>query len=144
MATARQVEAFLLSREWRDADDGVEIVLWARAKEAPVRVRLRRQEAVMFVPRTAVTRDGRRVPRALATMEGDPVDALYFRRQRDLVEERTRLRELGELTLESDVKPSDRYVMERFVTGALRVEGVVSERRGVLHFDDPRVKAADV
>ncbi|MBX3208955.1 MAG: DNA polymerase II [Labilithrix sp.] len=144
MATARQVEAFLLSREWRDADDGVEIVLWARAKDAPVRVRLRRQEAVMFVPRTAVTRAGRRVSRALATMEGEPVDALYFRRQRDLVEERTRLRELGEPTLESDVKPSDRYVMERFVTGALRVEGVASERRGVLYFDNPRIKSADV
>ena len=30
---ARQLDAFLLSREWRDADDGIEIVLWARAKE---------------------------------------------------------------------------------------------------------------
>lgn len=143
MAPTRQIDAFLLSREWRDADDGVEIVLWARAREAPVRARLTRQEAVMFVPRTTITRAGRRAPRALTTMEGEPVDAVYFRRQRDLVEERTRLRELGEPTLESDVKPSDRYVMERFVTGALRVEGVARERRGVLCFDDPRIRSAD-
>ncbi len=142
MAVARQVDAFLLSREWRDADDGLEVVLWARAKEAPVRIRLPRQEAVMFVPRTAITHAGRRVPRPLATMEGEPVDALYFRSQRALVEERKRMRELGEPTLEADVKPSDRYVLERFVTGSLRIDGVANERRGVLHFENPKIKAA--
>ena len=65
MAIVRHIDAFLLSREWRDADDGVEVVLWARAAEAPVRVRLSRQEAVMFVPRDVVTHTGRRVPRPL-------------------------------------------------------------------------------
>lgn len=143
MASVRRLDAFLLSRQWRDADDGVEIVLWARAKEAPVRVRLSRQEAVMFVPRTTTTFAGRRVPRPLTTLDGRPVDAVYFRSQRALLEERDRLREAGESALESDVKPSDRYVMERFVTGALQVEGPAYERRGVVYFDNPRVKAAE-
>ena len=140
----RSVDAFLLSREWRDADDGVEIVLWARAADAPVRVRLTRQEAVMFVPRDAVPHAGRRAERPLASLTGEPIDALYFRSQRALVEERERARNAGELLFESDVKPSDRYVMERFVTGALRIEGACRERRGVLWFDDPRIKTADV
>ena len=143
MANVRQLDAFLLSRQWRDADDGVEIVLWARAKESPVRVRVSRQEAVMFVLRTTTTFAGRRVPRPLTTLDGRPVDAVYFRSQRALVEERQRLREAGELTLESDVKPSDRYVMERFVTGALHIEGPCHERRGVLFFENPRIKTAD-
>jgi DNA polymerase-2 len=143
MATVRQLDAFLLSRQWRDADDGVELVLWARAKESPVRVRVSRQEAVMFVPRTTTTLAGRRVPRPLTTLDGRPVDAVYFRSQRALVGERQRLREAFETTLESDVKPSDRYVMERFVTGALHIEGPCHERRGVLFFDDPRIKTAD-
>ncbi|HVH44713.1 MAG TPA: hypothetical protein VM925_20310, partial [Labilithrix sp.] len=130
----RQTDAFLLSREWRDGDDGVEIVLWARAQDVPIRVRLTRQEPVMFVPRDTVTsRSVRRVPRPLTTLDGQPVDALYFRSQRALVEERERLREAGWFPLESDVKPSDRYLMERFVTGALRVEGPAHDRRGVLH-----------
>ncbi|MBX3188916.1 MAG: DNA polymerase II [Labilithrix sp.] len=139
-----EIEAFLLSREWRDADDGVEIVLWGRAPEGPVRVRLTRQEPVLFVPRHVVTRAGRRVERPLTTMQGDPVDAVYFRSQRALVEERERLHEAMSVALESDVKPSDRFVMERFVTGAMRVEGPARERRGVLHFENPRVKKADV
>ena len=143
MATVRQIDAFLLSRQWRDENDGVELVLWARAAEAPVRVRVSRQEAVMFVLRTTTTFAGRRVPRPLTTFDGRPVDAVYFRSQRALVEERQRLREAGETTLESDVKPSDRYVMERFVTGALHIEGPCHERRGVLFFENPRIKTSD-
>ncbi len=139
----REIDAFLLSRQWRDADDGVEIVLWARAEEAPVRVRISRQEAVMFVPRTTTTFAGRRAPRPLTMLDGRPIDAVYFRSQRALVDERQRLREAGETTLESDVKPSDRYVMERFVTGALHIEGPCHERRGVLFFENPRIKTGD-
>jgi DNA polymerase-2 len=109
-----------------------------------VRVRLSGQEAVMFVPRDVVTHAGRRAPRPLTMFDGRPVDALYFRSQRGLVAERTRLREAGDTTLESDVKPSDRYVMERFVTAGLAIEGPAREQRGVLCFDNPRVKTADV
>jgi DNA polymerase-2 len=144
MANVRQIDAFLLSREWRDADDGVEIVLWARAKEMPVRVRISRQESVMFVTRDTTTRWGRRVSRPLTTLQGHPVDAVYFRSQRGLTEERQRLRDGNEATLESDVKPSDRYLMERFVTGSLHIEGPAVERRGILHFENPRIKTADL
>jgi len=138
------VEAFLLSRGWRDTDDGVEVTLWARSAAAPIRVRLTRQEPVMFVPRGVPTFTGRRVERPLVTLGGDAVDAVYFRSQRALLGERDRLREGGEHPYESDVKPSDRYVMERFVTGGLVIEGEAHARRGVLHFENPRIRAADV
>lgn len=138
------VDAFLLSREWRDTPEGVEIVLWGRATEAAVRVRLTRRESVMFVGRSATTPPSvRRAERALATLDGRPVDALYFRSQRALVDTRERLRDEGVTTYESDVKPSDRFLMERFVTGAFRIEGTSSERRGVLCFDDPRIRAIE-
>ena len=58
MTEVRRTEAFLLSREWRDADDGVELILWARSADGPARLRIARQEAVMFVPRDAVTMAG--------------------------------------------------------------------------------------
>lgn len=139
-----EASAFLLSREWRDRDDGVEIVLWGRSEQGPVRARFRRQEAVMFVPRHMTTHAGRRVPRPLTTLHGDDVDAVYFRSQRALLDERERLRAALAVALESDVKPSDRFLMERFVTGAMHLSGPANERRGVLWFDDPRIKTADV
>jgi DNA polymerase-2 len=145
MANVRQTEAFLLSREWRDGDSGVEVILWARAREAPVRVRLTNQDAVMFVARESTTPPSiRRAPRPLTTFDGTPVDALYFRSQRARVDERERLLAAGVLPYESDVKPSDRYLMERFVTAGLRIEGGAYERRGVLFFDNPKVRTAEV
>lgn len=145
MSDVRRVEAFLLSREWRDLDDGIELVLWARAAEGPVRVRIPKQEAVMFVPRDATSFTGRRVARELSTFDGRPVDALYFHQRRALYEERDRLRAEGIETLESDVKPSDRWVMERFVTGGLSITGPCRERKGILYFDNGvKVTAAEL
>lgn len=148
----RQIDAFLLSREWRDTDGGVELTLWARAEEAPVRIRVTGQDAVMFLPRHADLdafgyegpRAFRRVARPLETFEDVPVDALYFRTQRALRDTREAFREAGIAPLESDIKPADRYLMERFVTGALHVEGRAELRRGVLHFDNPKITRADV
>ena len=86
-----ELDAFLLSREWRDRDGGVELVLW-RAADTPVRARFPGQESVMFVPRGTATRAGRVVRRRSTTLQGQPVDALYFRSQRALIDERERLR----------------------------------------------------
>ncbi len=135
------VDAFLLSREWRDGDGGVEIVLWGRSEAGPVRARFSRQEAVMFVPRGAPARAPRRGSPALTTRDGRPVDALYFRSQRALVQERDRIRAFGGVTLEADVKPHERFLMERFVTASIRLEGSAILRDGVLRFENPSIKS---
>jgi DNA polymerase II len=139
----RSLDVFLLSREWRDGDRGVEIVVWGRSEVGPVRARFSGTEAVMFVPRGTSTHAGRRAERPLQTLHGDPVDAVYFRSQRALLEERDRLRATFAAVLESDVKPSDRFCMERFVTASARLEGTVREQRGVLRLENPQIKAVD-
>ncbi|HEX3770662.1 MAG TPA: DNA polymerase II [Polyangiaceae bacterium] len=138
------MDAFLLSREWRDRDAGIEVVLWARAAEGPVRARLTGVEAVMFVPRDVDARADRRAARPLTTLQGTPVDALYFRSQRRLLEERDRIRSAGGAVYESDVKPQERFLMERFVHGALRFGGEGRRRNGVIHLENPTIQAADV
>lgn len=138
------IEALLLSRDWRETGAGVEIVLWARAAETPVRARFTGIEPVMFVPRELPAHADRRVGRPLTTPHGAPVDALYFRSQRRMIDERDRLRRLGHEAFESDVKPHERFLMERFITGALRLEGPAEPREGVLHFTNPAIKGASV
>ena len=64
------LEAFLLSAEWRDTARGLELTLWARAAEGPVRALIRGQESVMFVPRGTRIQGGRQVSRALRTLDG--------------------------------------------------------------------------
>lgn len=140
----RELHAFILSIEWRDGARGLELTVWAvTASDGPVCATLRGQEAVMFVPRHAETKAGRRVSRDLKTKEGTPVDAVYFATQRALLDERNRIRASGGYTLESDLKPSNRFAMERFLKGGVSLTGEVTSRDGVLRMTNPTVKALD-
>lgn len=139
-----EVDAFLLSREWRDASDGLEITLWCwSAKHGPIKAVFPRQQAVMFVPRHVATEDGRREPKELRSREGAPLDAVYFPSQRALVAERDRMRAHLLHVLESDVKPSDRFLMERFVRAPLVLRGKLDRDHGVGRMIGPNVRAGD-
>ena len=134
-------EVFLLTRDARDTPRGLELVLWASGSDGPVRVVLGGQEAVCFIPRANASPPGvRRREVALATLGGVPVDALYFRSRRAL--EAFRERPESEV-FESDVRPADRFLMERFVTGPMVLHGRAERREGFVEYVDPRVRAGD-
>jgi DNA polymerase-2 len=137
--------AFLLTRQWRDSPEGIELVFWARGESGPLRVRFEGQEAVCFAPRGINARSLDADVRALdlSTLEGTPVDGLYFPSQRSLVAARRHLRASGLHVFESDIKPSDRYLMERFVTGGFEVEGSAVEHEGFREYRNPRLVAAE-
>jgi DNA polymerase II len=138
--------AFVLTRQWRDAPGGIEIVFWARGDKGPIRVRLDGKEAVAFAERDRVRGEalGCRVrPLELRTFDGSLVDGLYFKSQRALVEAKRGLREAGLRLYESDLKPADRYLMERFVTGAFRLEGVFRKPGSFREYRNPKISSAD-
>jgi DNA polymerase-2 len=137
------LEAFVLTRQWRDEAGGVRLTFWGKSVRGPIRVVMNRQEAVMFVERDAPTQAGRRRPVAMTSLLGRPVDAVYFGSQRALIGERERMVTALRIPLESDIKPPDRFLMERFVTGGVRVAGPARVDRGVLTFEEPRIKAAN-
>ncbi len=145
VSATRETEAFLLSVEWRDTGRGLELTLWgASPTDGPIRATVTGQEAVFFVPRYAETQAGRRVPRELRSREGADVDAVYFTSQRALVQERNRIHAASGVTLEADVKVSNRFLMERFINGSVVLRGPAQVDGGVLHFRDPNVRAAEV
>ena len=134
-------DAFLLTRDWRDTPHGLELVLWGSGGAGPVRAVLRGQAAVCFVPRAQGSPPGvQRREVALATLDGTPVDALYFRSRRALEAYRDRT---GLEVFESDVRPADRFLMERFVTGPMILDGRAQGRNGFVEFVDPKVRAGD-
>ena len=54
------------------------------------------------------------------------MSALYFKSQRQLFDCRERLGNSGIAIVESDLKPTDRFLMERFITGGVRISGASS------------------
>ena len=133
MSEPEPISCFLLSREWRDGRRGVEVTLWGLSERGAVKA-ICETEAVMFVPRHVPrartdTLGARREEVALRSLTGGHVDALYFASQRALLQARDQLRAELSIPFESDLKPSDRFLMERFVTGSFEVRGRVSGAR---------------
>lgn len=137
-----QLDILLLTRQWRDTPRGVELTLWGASQRGPVRVCVPGQAAVCFVERgedIGRLKGGSRKKIELATLAGRPVDALYLRSQAELVAVRDAVRGRGGRLFESDLKPHERYLMERFVTVAARISGTCVQRSGYLEFSSPKV-----
>ena len=140
---------FLLTRQWRDGPDGLELNFWGKSASGPVRVVVRGERAVCFVDRGAHV-GGRmpagiefeRKPLELRSMDGKTVDGLYFRYQRDLLAARRALKAEHVAVYESDLKPTDRYLMERFITASFSIEGEPLNRGGFIEFVNPQIRPA--
>ena len=149
----RELDAYVLTRGWRDTPQGVLLTMWLLSDEGPIQVQLSGQRDVMFVERQAPSRPaGRCLQRRalqLQTLHGVAVDGLYFGSRRQLLEERDWLSEQGCNTYETDIKPSERFLMERFITGGCRVRGHFMKRTGrvsgagYLAVRNPRMTASD-
>jgi len=129
---AQAQEGFILTRHWRDTPNGTEIELWLATDNGPLRVVLPPQESVAFIPAEqadnarALLRDEhnwRLTPLSLDDFHRRPVMGLYCRAHRQLMRFEKLLREGGVTVYEGDVRPPERYLMERFITAPVWVDG---------------------
>jgi len=122
------IDAYLLTRHWRDTSQGVELSFWASSDDGPIKIVIDAQRSVCFIERPINTHLPPGVTRKelqLQLLHGGPVDGLYFRNQRDLQQFRA-----NDLPLcESDIKPADRYLMERFIKAPIRIQGNLQQRK---------------
>ncbi len=139
---AMSLDAYLLTRHWRDTPRGIELSLWATSADGPVNITITGQQAVCFIERDIEAHLPPNVTRKavqLQLLHGNPVDALYFRHQRDLQQ----LRASDLFLCESDVKPADRYLMERFVTAPINIDGAIVEKGQYRQAMNPRIQASE-
>ncbi len=137
------IEAYLLTRQWRDTPRGVELSFWACSDEGPINVVVPSQQSVCFLERTVETAHlpagVTRKELDLKLLHGGDVDGLYFRQQRDLQQLKS-----SDLPLcESDIKPADRYLMERFITAPFSIEGQISKRKNYALAEQARLQPGE-
>lgn len=139
--------AFLLTRHWRDGPNGIDLTFWACSPDGPLRLVIPHQKAVCFIAEEddleAVDLKFERKHLALKNLAGEPVDGLYFKQQRELQSMRERAANQGVLLLESDIKPSDRYLMERFITAPMTISGESRVKPGFQELTAPGIKPGD-
>ncbi|KGE68208.1 MULTISPECIES: DNA polymerase II [Pseudomonas] len=118
-------QGFVLTRHWRDTPAGTEVSFWLATDQGPRFVRLPVQTSVMFIPEAhrkpldwllKGERDIELRPLQLCDFHHRPVLGLYTRQHRQAMDVEKRLRAAGVDVYEGDVRPPERYMMERFIT----------------------------
>ncbi len=116
---------FILTRHWRDAPEGTEVSFWLATDAGARQLRVPHQDSVAFIPEEqrplaeALLRRERDVELrslALCDFRHRPVMGLYSRSYRRLLDCARLLREARVDVYESDIRPPERYLMERFIT----------------------------
>jgi len=151
MACIDSTTGFLLTRQWSKSKQGQDLVFWITTKAGPVKIIVEDQESVFFVAESDLSEilrllrdlgNWRHDLKELKNFERQKMLACYFRSQSDLISARNKLR--GRVRIyEGDIKPTDRFLMERFITAGVKVEGRVSQKNGYLVYSEARLMPVD-
>nr|WP_279653804.1 DNA polymerase II [Pseudomonas morbosilactucae] len=129
-------QGFVLTRHWRDTPAGTQVEFWLATDQGPRQIRLPLQTSVAFVPaeqREHATRlladdpDAELRPLELCDFQHRPVLGLYCPQHNQLIRLDKTLRRAGVEVLEGDVRPPERYLMERFITAPVWFGGQADE-----------------
>ncbi len=125
-------QGFILTRHWRDTPHGTEVDLWVATDAGARLLRLPLQTSVAFIPLAQKEQaelvlrgdpDADLRPLSLLDFQHRPVFGLYCKQYRNLLKLAKRLREHGVDVYESDIRPPERYLMERFITAPVTFAG---------------------
>ncbi|NBA97706.1 DNA polymerase II [Pseudomonas sp. R5(2019)] len=118
-------QGFVLTRHWHDTPEGTHVSFWLATDDGPRHVRVPLQPSVAFIPAEqrpqgeAVLRGERGAelrPLGLRDFQRRPVLGLYCQQHRQLMNLEKRLKAAGVEVYEADIRPPERYLMERFIT----------------------------
>jgi len=118
-------QGFILTRHWRETPVGTEVSFWLATDNGPRRVCVPYRHSVAFFAQErrafveSVLRQEPDVelrPLDLHDFHHRPVMGLYCRSHRRLMDCSRRLRDVGVDVYEADIRPPERYLMERFIT----------------------------
>jgi DNA polymerase-2 len=114
------LRAFILTADWQDGTDGLELDLWVKNDQGPLKLRFTGQKQVFFIPRESKFSPRFAFERKnvqLKSFDGKDVDAIYLNEYRHLSQARSYCESQGIRTYEMDIRPNERFLMERFING---------------------------
>ncbi len=142
---------FILTRNWRDTQAGIELEFWFSTDQGPVCALVRGERSVFFLNQSEANRAQELLirqsgvefkPVPLRDFQLQPVVAVYFTSHRQARRSADLLRDNGLNPLESDINPAERYLMERFITGSALVQGEPRQRGRHSVVNNPKMKSA--
>ena len=128
---------FLLTRQWQDTPQGIRLDFWISTARGPLQVSIDRQQAIFFIRQA----DGSRAealidgwqgvsikPLELQTFKFEAVSGVYFDSQQTLYRARDLFTQHQLPCYEADIRPTDRFLNERFITASIDVDADFSHQ----------------
>ena len=127
---ANITNGFLLTKQSQDISSGIKVTLWLKTDTGPVKLDVLGEKAVFFIEDHQVTQaqqvlQSRKVDitkiesLSLKTFNQQAVSGFYFNLMRDYYAARECLKPHGIKCYEDDIRPDERYLMERFITAGI-------------------------
>ncbi|WP_315709279.1 DNA polymerase II [Brenneria uluponensis] len=125
-------QGFVLTRHWQDTSAGIQVEFWLATESGPQQVRLPLQQAVAFIPAQhqaqatallAGEKHWQLRPLELKSFHHEPLLGLYCCQYRQLLRLGKQLQEAGITVYEADIRPPERFLMERFITAPVWFSG---------------------
>jgi DNA polymerase-2 len=142
------LNAFLLTRQWRDTREGIALDFWWATEQGACWTQITQQEIVFFVLRKNAKkiqtllvglRAWRMAEVELKTFHNHAVNALYFKSQRTSRDAQEILAQAAISFWEADIRPHERYLMERFITAGAQIDIDPNSLLGAKPIVNPRL-----
>ena len=118
-------QGFILSRHWKDTRQGVEVTYWLLTDTHPQKITIPNQKAVGFLSASKLPIVQHLLDEQpnvsyrlleLSDFQREKVYAIYCHQYRQLQNIEKSCKEFGVELFETDIRPCERYLMERFIT----------------------------
>ena len=141
-------KVFILTGEWMDVKGKNLLKFTGTSNEyGPVEINVT-NNPVFFVKRSSDTSElkvpNRRKEVKLKNFDEQDVDALYFNTETDLRTAAEELEGIAITNYESDINPTRRFLMERFINAQVEVTGIAETIGNLLIFTNPQIEPTQV
>ncbi|MGF1692880.1 DNA polymerase II [Photobacterium kagoshimensis] len=144
---------FVLTRQSRDSQGQTEIILWVKTDESPVRLVIRGDKPVCFIPVTQQIQAQQLLRQAqirtswrdvtLSSFSHQAMVACYCETVRDSHQIPLMLAAQNIACYEADVRLADRFLMERFIRGGIVFTGEPSQKGDYVEYRQVKAKAGE-
>lgn len=139
-------KGFILTRSAYDNRGVCTLKYFGRSRSGPFQIIISSHKPLFFIQRSTEIPDLPGMDRRqveLQTFSNQDVDALYFESLSYYYEGKRNLQNKQIQMFESDVRPADRYLMERFINGSVEITGPHELKGELTLWYNPKLKPCD-
>ncbi|TRX56942.1 DNA polymerase II [Thalassomonas sp. M1454] len=145
-------KGFLLTRQVQDTGKGLQLSYWVKGNNGAVKLTVDGEKAIFFVE-TAVAEQAKEILEnnniphkvkvlELKTFKQKQVSAFYFVKLSLFYKARDILKSQHIKCYEDDIRPEDRFLMERFITGSMEYVGYQQQNYNYQHLHSVKCKSS--